>query len=278
MNYNVRAKRWEHGWELHIDGVGVTQSRSLWDAEMMARDLISRREGIPADSFDVAITPEIGGGLDEQTRAAREAVTDADRASLEPKLAALRALLDARDPDRTAVALLVDREEEGSHRAGARSELVDATEACLAQAAQVRPGALFARSQALSADVKAGVDPLFPQVHELRNAPVLGGGPTLVKFTGGGWFRGSEAHAELVAAVRALAARIGVPLQGSLSGRVDEGGGGTIALFLAQRGMDVVDVGLPVLSMHSPFEISAKSDLYQGYRLFMAFFEEPVTP
>lgn len=80
MNYNVRAKRWEHGWELHVDGVGVTQSRSLWDAEMMARDLISRREGIAAGEFDVTITPEIGGGLDETTRAAREAVTDADRA------------------------------------------------------------------------------------------------------------------------------------------------------------------------------------------------------
>ena len=80
MLYDVRAKRWEHGWELHIDGVGVTQSRSLRDAEMMARDLISRRLGLAADSFDVAITPEVGGGLDEQTRAAREAVTDADRA------------------------------------------------------------------------------------------------------------------------------------------------------------------------------------------------------
>ncbi len=80
MTYNVRAKRWEHGWELHIADVGVTQSRSLWDAEMMARDLISRRLGLAADSFDVEITPEIGGGLDEQTRAAREAVTDADRA------------------------------------------------------------------------------------------------------------------------------------------------------------------------------------------------------
>src|SRR6266567_607049 len=80
MIYDVRAKRWEHGWELHIDGLGVTQSRSLRDAEMMARDLISRRLGLAADSFDVAITPEIGGGLDEQTRAAREAVTDADRA------------------------------------------------------------------------------------------------------------------------------------------------------------------------------------------------------
>lgn len=78
--YSVRAKRWEHGWELHIEGVGVTQSRSLWDAEMMARDLISRRGGVAADSFAVAITPEIGGGLDERTREAREAVTRADRA------------------------------------------------------------------------------------------------------------------------------------------------------------------------------------------------------
>ncbi len=78
--YDVRAKRWEHGWELHIADVGVTQSRSLWDAEMMARDLISRRVGVPADSFSVAITPEIGGGLDESTRAARDAVSSADRA------------------------------------------------------------------------------------------------------------------------------------------------------------------------------------------------------
>jgi hypothetical protein len=78
--YDVRAKRWEHGWELHIDGVGVTQSRSLWDAEMMARDLISRRTGSEPESFDVGITPEIGGGLDERTREARDAVTSADRA------------------------------------------------------------------------------------------------------------------------------------------------------------------------------------------------------
>jgi hypothetical protein len=79
-NYHVCAKRWEHGWELHIDDVGVTQSHSLWDAEMMARDLISRRAGLHPDSFEVAITPEIGGGLDQQTRAAREAVRAADRA------------------------------------------------------------------------------------------------------------------------------------------------------------------------------------------------------
>ena len=78
--YQVRAKRWEHGWELHIEGVGVTQSRTLWDAEEMARDLIGRREDLPEDAFAVTITPEIGGGLDEESRAAREAVKAADQA------------------------------------------------------------------------------------------------------------------------------------------------------------------------------------------------------
>jgi hypothetical protein len=78
--YNVRAKRWEHGWELHIDGVGVTQSRTLWDAEEMARDLIARREDLPQEAFTVTITPQIGGGLDEETRAAREAVSAANQA------------------------------------------------------------------------------------------------------------------------------------------------------------------------------------------------------
>ena len=78
--YHVRAKRWEHGWELHIEGVGVTQSRTLWDAEEMVRDLISRREDLPGDAFAVTITPQVGGGLDEETRAAREAVSAANRA------------------------------------------------------------------------------------------------------------------------------------------------------------------------------------------------------
>ena len=79
-NYHVLAKRWEHGWELHIDGVGVTQSHTLWDAEEMARDLIGRREDLPEDAFTVTVTPEIGGGLDEETRAAREAVSAANQA------------------------------------------------------------------------------------------------------------------------------------------------------------------------------------------------------
>jgi len=75
--YKVRAKRWEHGWELHIEGVGVTQSHGLKDAETMARDLISRRLDLPEDSISVEITPEIGNGLDERATAARAAVREA---------------------------------------------------------------------------------------------------------------------------------------------------------------------------------------------------------
>ena len=78
--YQVRAKRWTHGWELQIDGVGVTQSRSLREADTMARDYIARDLGLSETSFEVNITPEVGGGLDERTRAAREAVKAADDA------------------------------------------------------------------------------------------------------------------------------------------------------------------------------------------------------
>jgi hypothetical protein len=84
--YRVRAKRWEHGWELHIEGVGVTQSHGLKDAATMARDLISRRLDVPEDSFSVEVTPEIGNGLDERATAARAAVRDA--ASAQQKAAA----------------------------------------------------------------------------------------------------------------------------------------------------------------------------------------------
>jgi hypothetical protein len=83
VSYRVRAKRWARGWELHIEGVGVTQSHSLRDAEMMVRDYIALDREIPSDSFEVVITPEIGGGLDEETRAVRAAVADAENARRE---------------------------------------------------------------------------------------------------------------------------------------------------------------------------------------------------
>ncbi|HTW00466.1 MAG TPA: hypothetical protein VMF87_09220 [Streptosporangiaceae bacterium] len=92
--YTVRARRWAHGWELHIDGIGVTQSHTLHDAEAMARDYITLDTGEPDASFQVEIVPEIGGGLDEKTRAARTAVAEADQAQ---RRAAARSRQAARD-------------------------------------------------------------------------------------------------------------------------------------------------------------------------------------
>ena len=134
----------------------------------------------------------------------------------------------------------------------------------------------FARTTVLSSDVVAGVNPLFPEVHELQNAPRLGGGVALTKYTGHhGKLNGSDASAELVARITTLARTAGVALQSGTLGRVDEGGGGTIAQYLAERGMNVVDVGIGVLSMHSPFELAHKADLWALYRLSRAFFSGP---
>jgi hypothetical protein len=92
--YEVKARRWKHGWELHIDGIGVTQSRSLAEADTMVRDYIETLTGVDASGAQVVVTPEVGGGLDEEARAAREAVAAADRAT---RAAAARSRKVARD-------------------------------------------------------------------------------------------------------------------------------------------------------------------------------------
>ncbi|HEV8320147.1 MAG TPA: aminopeptidase [Myxococcota bacterium] len=199
--------------------------------------------------------------------------------------AALRALLEtpaAPPPPWTAIAVLVDREEIGSTGAsGMRSALFELALAAILRARGEPSGeaalaATLRATTALSADVKAGVNPLFPEVHDLKNAPFVGRGPTIVKATGsGGKYGASDARPELGAFLRRAAAAAGVPTQDSESGKVDEGGGGTVAKFLAARGADVIDVGIPVLSMHAPHELTAKADVYNMARLMSAFFEAP---
>ncbi|HLU67490.1 MAG TPA: aminopeptidase, partial [Kofleriaceae bacterium] len=121
----------------------------------------------------------------------------------------------------------------------------------------------------------ACLNPNWPEVHEPSAAPRAGGGPALFPYTGSRGKRGgSAARAELVASVMASFRRAGVPVQTGTLGRVDEGGGGTIARDLAHRGMDVVDVGVCVISMHSPFELVAKADLWAAYRGFRAWLTE----
>lgn len=197
--------------------------------------------------------------------------------------AAWRAIADLEaTPARTAMVWLVDREEVGSTgRTGARSRFLEAVLAWLlrAEGAPATEAALhraLAASVMLSADTPACIHPAWPEVQEAKNAPVLGGGPALFPFTGrGGKAGGSAAGAPLIASVRRSFAQAGVPLQFGELGRVGEGGGGTIAKHIAERGVDVVDVGVCVVGMHSPLELTAVDDVWSAYRGFKHWLAGP---
>lgn len=202
-----------------------------------------------------------------------------DRASA---FATLEALLILDKPPVTALGLFVDKEEIGSDGStSARSRWIERLVAELMAAAGQKPDFLavsqaLAQSQALSADVNAGLDPDYPEVHERRNAALMGYGVTLTKYTGsGGKYGASDANAEYVAWLRGVWDKAGVVWQAASMGKVDEGGGGTIAKLLAVYGMDVVDVGPALLSMHSPLEIAHKADILSTVQAYRAFFQAP---
>ncbi len=189
----------------------------------------------------------------------------------------LVAQLDEDEVERTSVTLLVDKEEIGSVGAtGMQSRFFEDTMAEVLELAGVSgPLALrrcLAASDMLSSDVSAGFDPTFASAFEAKNASYLGRGLTFNKFTGSGGKSGSnDADAEYVAKIRRIMDEGGVAWQTAELGRVDVGGGGTIAYILALYGMNVIDCGVPVLSMHAPWEITSKADLYEAYRGYRAF-------
>lgn len=180
-------------------------------------------------------------------------------------------------PERTAVTLLVDKEEIGSVGAtGMTSRFFEDTVAeVLALAGELSPLALrrcLRNSRMLSSDVSAGYDPNYASVFEPKNSCYLGRGLTFNKYTGSRGKAGSnDADAEYLAKVRAAMDGAGVKWQTAELGRVDAGGGGTIAYILAEYDMDVVDCGVPVLSMHAPWELASKVDIHEAYKGYCAF-------
>ena len=189
----------------------------------------------------------------------------------------LVAQLDEKDVRRTSVCLLVDKEEVGSVGAtGMTSRFFENSMAeLLALAGKQGDLALrrcLTNSQMLSSDVSAGFDPTFASAFEAKNSSYLGRGLTFNKFTGARGKHGSnDADAEYVAKIRRVMDEGGVNWQTAELGRVDLGGGGTIAYILAEYGMSVIDCGVPVLSMHSPWETTSKADIYEAYRGYRSF-------
>lgn len=194
--------------------------------------------------------------------------------------ASLKAMIDIKNPQKTTLVLFVDKEEIGSDGAtGAKSRFLENVLADLMIANGKEPlyheiHKILMNSRAISADGNGALDPDFQDVHEKRNAARLGYGTCLTKFTGsGGKYGASDANAEYVGWLRNLFNKKKVVWQTGELGKVDEGGGGTVAKFLALYGMEIIDCGPPVLSMHSPFEIVHKGDIYMTYRGCRAFLE-----
>jgi len=186
--------------------------------------------------------------------------------------AALQAILDVRQPEHTAVSLFVDKEEIGSEgNASAQAAIFLRT-----IIKDLDPHGdiedVMLKSKVISADVQSAVTPNYVDVFELKNAAALGYGVAMSKFTGhGGKYSANDASAEYVAEIRALLDKEKVPWQTGELGKVDKGGGGTVAKYFSRLGMEVLDLGAPVLSMHSPYEVTSKVDLYSSYLAYLAF-------
>ena len=189
----------------------------------------------------------------------------------------LTALMKIEHPQKTAVCIISDKEEVGSMgNTGMESHVFDTfISEILNKLGVNRPNLLdkvLCHSKMLSADVDAGLDPIYSSVSERNNASYLGRGIGLNKYTGArGKSGASDANAEFVAEVRKILEENNIRYQIAELGKVDVGGGGTIAYILANKGIDVIDCGVPVLSMHAPYEVTSKLDLYEAHRTYEAF-------
>ena len=190
------------------------------------------------------------------------------------------AMLQMEKPQYTSVCLLVDKEEVGS--SGASGMQSHFFEDCVAEITELmgeysdlKVRRAMKNSRVLSSDVSAAMDPLYNSVMEMRNSAYFGRGLVFNKYTGSkGKYGSNDANAEYVAKLRKIMDDNGIAFQTAELGKVDQGGGGTIAYILANYGMNVIDSGVPVLNMHAPWEIISKVDLYEAYRGYVAFLKE----
>ncbi len=189
----------------------------------------------------------------------------------------LTAMMELNDITKTAVCIIADKEEIGSvGNTGMESHAFDTfITYLLNKTGENRPNLLekvFINSKMLSADVDACLDPIYANVSDRFNAAYMGYGVGLNKYTGsGGKYEASDANAEYLAEIKRLFNENNIKYQITELGKVDVGGGGTIAYILANKGIDVIDCGIPILCMHSPYEISSKYDVYSAYKAYKAF-------
>lgn len=190
---------------------------------------------------------------------------------------ALRAILDTKKiPLKTSVTVLTDKEETGSDgNTGLNSSYLKYFIENIAKEFGICGSTVLSNSECLSADVNAAFDPTFPSVMEKKNAAYLNYGVCVTKYTGARGKSGtSDASAEYMGRIRTMLNKNNIVWQTGELGKVDAGGGGTVAMYIANLNVDTIDVGVPVLSMHAPYEIVAKTDVFMAYKAFRAFIED----
>ena len=239
-------------------------------------DLLHEKYGMTEEDFLSAELMAVPAGKATDIGLDRSAVGAYGQDDRVCAYACLKAILDLETvPARTAVCVLADKEEIGSVGVtGMQSAAFDCfmEDLCAGQGVDLRR--CYERSFCLSADVTAAFDPNFAEAYEARNSAFFNYGVCISKYTGArGKSGASDASAELVGLVRRVFAENDVIWQLAEMGRTDLGGGGTVAGFLANRNIDTIDAGVPVLSMHAPFETTAKLDCYMSYRAAKALYE-----
>ncbi len=187
---------------------------------------------------------------------------------------ALMAAINCGVPENTCITYLTDKEETGSDgNTGMQSDFLRYFVYDLAKADGEEGYRVLSKSKCLSADVNAAFDPIYASVYEAKNASYINQGVIISKYTGhGGKYDTSDASAEYMGEIRSMLENNNITWQVGELGKVDIGGGGTIAKYVANMNVDVVDLGVPVLSMHAPFELVSKFDVYETYRAFLTFF------
>ena len=243
-------------------------------------DLLNKKYGITEKDFtsaEIEFVPAFKASDVGFDRSLIGAYGQDDRCCAYPALQAIINFAQEKTaPEKTLVLYLSDKEETGSAgNTGARSVSFENFIGLLCGGDQSSLRLCFSRSCMLSTDVNAAFDPTYASVFDKKNVSYLGKGIVLEKYTGsGGKYGASDANAEYVAKVQAIMNRNNVQWQCGELGKVDKGGGGTIALYAANLGIDVLDCGIPVLSMHSPFEVISKIDLFTTYRGYTAFLKD----
>ena len=237
--------------------------------------LLNEKYGIVEADFlsaEIEIVPAFGARDVGFDRSMIGAYGHDDRVCSYP---ALTALFELETPTFTALTVLADKEETGSDgNTGMQSAFLPYFIDDLASAFGEKGHHVLSKSMCLSADVNCAIDPLYPEVTEARNAARLNNGVVLTKYTGSGGKGGtSDASAETMGKFRRIMDDAGVIWQVGELGKVDVGGGGTVAKYIANLNVDTVDLGVPVLSMHAPFEIISKLDVYTAHKAFKALLE-----